>query len=78
VSGEQHGTRSDAGGDGWARYPKNPRCAIADTRCRAKHLPTCKQQEKDVCTGPDTAGVRPKARDASRRARVQASRGVLV
>ena len=30
VSGEQHGTRSDGVGDGWARYP-NPRCTRLPT-----------------------------------------------
>ena len=52
VSGEQHGTRSDAGGNGWARYP-NPRCDCrhALRRQTAKHLPTCKQWEKNVCYG---------------------------
>ena len=48
--------------------------AIADTR----YAPDCANNGKKTFTGPDTAGVRPKARDASRRARVRASRGVLV
>ena len=51
--------------------------AIADTRY-APHICQNANNGKKTFTGPDTAGVRPKARDASRRARVRASRGVLV
>lgn len=55
------------------------RAAIADTRCRAKHFANLQTMgKKRMLREPDTAGVRPKARDASRRARVRASRGVLV
>ena len=53
------------------------RAAIADTRY-APNINRAANNRKKTLTGPDTAGVRPKARDASRRARVQASRGVLV
>jgi hypothetical protein len=55
------------------------RAAIADTRCRAKHFANLQTMgKKRMLREPDTAGVRPKASDASRRARVRASRGVLV
>ena len=51
--------------------------AIADTRYAPNICQTANNRKKTV-TGPDIAGVRPKASDASRRARVRASRGVLV
>ena len=79
VSGEQHGTRSDAGGDGWARYPKNPRCNCRHALPRQTFCQNLQTMgKKRMLREPDTAGVRPKASDASRRARVRASRGVLV
>jgi hypothetical protein len=77
VSGEQHGTRSDAGGVGGHGFYFISALRHADTRS-APNINRAANNRKKTLTGPDTAGVRPKARDASRRARVQASRGVLV
>lgn len=54
------------------------RAAIADTRYAPNINRLQTMGKKRMFREPDTAGVRPKASDASRRARVRASRGVLV
>ena len=51
VSGEQHGTRSDAGGDGWARYPKNPRCDCRHALRRQTFCQPANNGKKTYVTG---------------------------